>query len=89
MRVDDVAIAIEYNYLSYNLVQYRGWIYAVPQKLGPSFNLGELEEEALNVLIRSKSLSGLKARLIAGKYFMRLITNIHEYKIFSIIKKFK
>jgi len=61
--LDDVPIALEHNYLDFNLVRYAGWIYAVPQPTGPAFNLARQEEERLRLLPRDRSLPALKHRL--------------------------
>jgi hypothetical protein len=57
------AIALEYNYLGFNLVRHAGWIYAVPQPLGPAFELGGQPERLLRMLPRERSLAALKHRL--------------------------
>jgi hypothetical protein len=57
------AIALEYNYLGFNLVRLAGWVYAVPQALGPGFALGGLPEHRLRLLPRERSLQALRHRL--------------------------
>jgi hypothetical protein len=56
-------IALEYNYLGFNLLRYAGWICAVPQSLGPEFDLRGQAEEHLRLLPRARSLAELKHRL--------------------------
>lgn len=63
---DDTPIAVEYNYLSFNLVRYRRCIYAVPQRLGPSFDLSCLDPGRLKLLPHSRSRAELKQKLLLG-----------------------
>jgi hypothetical protein len=58
------AIALEYNYLGFNLVRFDGWIYAVPQATGPGFDLRQQTEEHVRILPRGRSLPALKHRLL-------------------------
>ena len=60
---DEVSIALEYNYLGFNLVRFAGWIYAVPQATGPGFDLRLQAERRLRLLPRARSLPELKHRL--------------------------
>jgi hypothetical protein len=57
------AIALEYNYLGFNLLRFDGWIYAVPQATGPGFDLRLLARSRLRLMPRERSLSALKHRL--------------------------
>lgn len=57
------AIALEYNYLGFNLVRYDGWIYAVPQATGPGFDLRRQSQNCLRLLPRERNLPALKHRL--------------------------
>lgn len=61
--LDKAPIALEYNYLGFNLLRYAGWIYAVPQALGPGFELDEQQEHHLRMLPRARSLPALRHRL--------------------------
>lgn len=61
--LDKAPIALEYNYLGFNLLRYAGWIYAVPQPLGPEFDLGKQTERRLRMLPRERSLPALRHRL--------------------------
>jgi hypothetical protein len=61
--LDKEAIALEYNYLGFNLLRHAGWIYAVPQPLGPGFDLGKQPERRLRMLPRERSLQALRHRL--------------------------
>lgn len=63
---DDTPIAIEYSYLSFNLIRYRRCIYAVPQALGPGFDLSGLEPERLERLPHARSRAELKQKLLLG-----------------------
>jgi len=65
---DKVPIALEYNYLGFNLLRYAGWIYAVPQPMGPGFDLGEQPERCLRMLPRARSLPALKHRLFLTSF---------------------
>lgn len=62
-QLDDVPITLEYNYLGFNLLRYSGWIYAVPQPLGPGFKLDEQQAHRLQMLPRARSLPELRHRL--------------------------
>lgn len=57
------AIALEYNYLGFNLVRFEGWIYAVPQATGPGFDLSQQPGRRLRLLPRERNLPALKHRL--------------------------
>lgn len=61
--LDEVPIALEYNYLNFNLVRFADWIYAVPQATGPGFDLRLQAERRLRLLPRARSLPELKHRL--------------------------
>ena len=58
------AIALEYNYLGFNLVRLDGWIYAVPQATGPGFDLRRQTQRCLRLLPREHNLPALKHRLL-------------------------
>lgn len=58
--LDKEPIALEYNYLGFNLLRHAGWIYAVPQPLGPGFDLGKQPERRLRMLPRERSLQALR-----------------------------
>lgn len=60
---NEVPIALEYNYLGFNLLRLHGWIYAVPQATGPGFDLGRQPQSRLRLLPRERNLPALKHRL--------------------------
>lgn len=62
-QLDNVPITLEYNYQGFNLLRYSGWIYAVPQALGPGFKLDEQQAHRLRTLPRARSLPELRHRL--------------------------
>ena len=61
--LDNVPIALDYNYLGFNLLRFSGWVYAVPQALGPGFDLAKLPEHRLRLLPRERNLAALRHRL--------------------------
>lgn len=63
---DDVPIAVEYNYLSFNLIRYRRRIYGVPQAMGPSFDLTTLDPDRLAQFPNAASTTELKQKLLLG-----------------------
>jgi hypothetical protein len=58
------AIALEYNYLGFNLLRFDGSIYAVPQATGPGFDLRRQAQSSLRLLPRARDLAALKHRLL-------------------------
>jgi hypothetical protein len=62
--LDKVPIALEYNYLGFNLLRYAGWVYAVPQPMGPGFDIGRQADNVLAELPRERDVPRLKHRLL-------------------------
>lgn len=73
--LSDIPITVEYNYLSTNIVRYKGYLYAIPQAVGAGLDLREIPEELLNMMPRSTDIKDLKLSLLLSPEYIRHINN--------------
>jgi len=78
---DGVPIALEYNYIGFNLVRFAGWVYAVPQATGPGFDLHRQPQKCLRLLPRERNLPALKHRLLVKSMLWGGDPESHAYYV--------